>query len=55
MLIFLEIVVFGLGIKMIFTKYDVKWDLGNWVGVMLVTGAVLFELIFYWLTHQNPY
>ncbi len=53
MLLFLEIVVFGLGLKMIFTKYDARWDLGNWVGVMLVGAAIIFEVVVYLLTHRD--
>jgi hypothetical protein len=33
------------GLKMVFTKYDKGWDLGNTVGALLVIGAIFA----YWL------
>jgi hypothetical protein len=55
MVLVLEIVVFVWGLRMIFKRSDEGWNLDNSVGVMMVAGAVVVEVIWYWFTHRIPH
>jgi hypothetical protein len=53
MVLFLEVIAIGWGLKMIFTKGKEGWGLGNWVGVMMIAGVIVLQLVFYLMTRPN--
>jgi hypothetical protein len=51
--LFLEIVAIGWGLRMIFRKDPEGWGIGNWIGVMMVAGVILLQILFYMMTRTN--